>query len=52
MNGRLTGACVGVPRKSVLHAVDGRDQEIAKALSTLAAHGDTARLPRKTTTHD
>jgi integrase len=29
-----------------LHAVDGRDQEIAKALSTLAAHGDVARLPR------
>ncbi|GIE32258.1 putative prophage phiRv2 integrase [Actinoplanes italicus] len=28
-----------------LHAVDGRDQEIAKALSVLAAHGDAARLP-------
>jgi hypothetical protein len=27
-----------------LHAVDGRDQEIAKALSVLAAHGDAARL--------
>ncbi|QGL50300.1 tyrosine-type recombinase/integrase [Micromonospora terminaliae] len=29
-----------------LHAVDGRDREIAKALSELAAHGDVARLPR------
>jgi integrase len=29
-----------------LHAVDGRDREIAKALSNLAAHGDVARLPR------
>jgi integrase len=29
-----------------LHAVDGRDQEIAKALSALAEHGDVARLPR------
>jgi integrase len=28
-----------------LHAVDGRDKEIAKALSVLAAHGDAARLP-------
>ncbi|MFI7574665.1 tyrosine-type recombinase/integrase [Micromonospora sp. NPDC049497] len=27
-----------------LHAVDGRDREIAKALSELAAHGDVARL--------
>lgn len=30
-----------------LHAVDGRDREIAKALSDLAAHGDIARLPRR-----
>jgi hypothetical protein len=29
-----------------LHAVDGRDAEIASALSELAAHGDAARLPR------
>ncbi|MCM0673604.1 tyrosine-type recombinase/integrase [Micromonospora phytophila] len=34
-----------------LHAVDGRDREIAKALSELAAHGDVARLPRRITTH-
>jgi integrase len=29
-----------------LHAVDGRDAEIASALSDLAAHGDAARLPK------
>ena len=29
-----------------LHAVDGRDAEIASALSELAVHGDAARLPR------
>jgi integrase len=29
-----------------LHAVDGRDAEIASALSELAAHGDGAKLPR------
>jgi integrase len=30
-----------------MHEVDGRDQEIAKALSRLAAHGDAARLPKR-----
>ena len=29
-----------------LHTVDGRDAEIARALSDLAAHGDASRLPR------
>jgi integrase len=29
-----------------LHAVEGRDAEIASALSELAAHGDAARLPK------
>jgi len=29
-----------------LHAVDGRDAEIASALSELTAHGDAAKLPR------
>jgi integrase len=29
-----------------LHTVDGRDAEIAAALSDLAAHGDAARLPK------
>lgn len=29
-----------------LHTVDGRDAEIASALSALAAHGDPARLPK------
>ncbi len=28
-----------------LHTVDGRDREIAEALSRLAAHGDPAALP-------
>ncbi len=32
-----------------LHAVDGQDRKIAKALSELAAHGDVARLPRQIT---
>jgi integrase len=35
-----------VAARRYLHAVDGRDREIAKALSALAAHGDAARLPR------
>jgi hypothetical protein len=29
-----------------MHAVDGRDAEIASALSEIAAHGSSARLPR------
>jgi integrase len=29
-----------------LHAVDGRDAEIASALSDLAEHGNAARLPK------
>jgi hypothetical protein len=29
-----------------LHAVDGRDAEVAPTLSDLAAHGDAARLPK------
>jgi integrase len=33
-----------------LHAVDGRDKEIAHALSALASHGDAARLPQIVTT--
>ncbi|MCM0673915.1 tyrosine-type recombinase/integrase [Micromonospora phytophila] len=32
-----------------LHAIDGRDREIARALSELAAHGNAARLPRHIT---
>lgn len=32
-----------------LHAVEGRDGQIAAALSELAAHGDSARLPRSIT---
>jgi integrase len=40
-----------VAARRYLHAVDGRDREIAKALSDLAVHGDGARLPRKATTY-
>jgi integrase len=29
-----------------LHAVDGRDAEVASALSELASHGNAAKLPR------
>ena len=29
-----------------LHAVDGRDAEIASALSEMAANGDAAKLPK------
>jgi len=29
-----------------LHTVDGRDREIARRLSELAAHGDLAQLPK------
>jgi integrase len=35
--------------KRYLHTVEGRDREIAKALSDLAAHGDVARLPHRIT---
>ena len=33
-----------------LHAVDGRDEEIASALSELALHGDASKLPRSIVT--
>jgi hypothetical protein len=33
--------------KRYLHAVEGRDREIAVALSALAAHGDAASLPNQ-----
>jgi len=32
-----------------LHAVEGRDAEIASALSDLAKHGSAARLPKSVT---
>jgi integrase len=35
-----------------LHAVDGRDAEIASALSDLAARGDAAKLPRSIVVKD
>jgi hypothetical protein len=53
----VVGLVVGAPARRIghaspvaanryLHAVDGRDAEIAAALSDLAAHGNAARLPR------
>ncbi|GAA1391446.1 tyrosine-type recombinase/integrase [Catellatospora chokoriensis] len=38
-----------VAAKRYLHVVDGRDAEIAKALSDLAAHGNAAKLPKSIT---
>jgi len=35
--------------KRYLHTVEGRDAEIAKALSDLAAHGDATKLPPRLT---
>ena len=43
---RRLGHASPVASYRYLHAVDGRDAEIAAALSDLAAHGDAARLPR------
>lgn len=43
---RRLGHASPVASYRYLHAVDGRDAEIAAALSDLAAHGDPARLPR------
>ena len=41
------GHSTEVTARRYLHTVDGRDREIAAALSRLAEHGDAARLPRK-----
>ncbi len=43
---RLGHSSIAAARR-YLHAVDGRDREIARALSNLAAHGDAARLPER-----
>jgi integrase len=43
---RRMGHASPVASYRYLHAVDGRDAEIASALSELAAHGDAAKLPR------
>jgi integrase len=43
---RRLGHASPVASYRYLHAVDGRDAEIAAALSDLAAHGDAARLPK------
>ncbi|GIH10308.1 putative prophage phiRv2 integrase [Rhizocola hellebori] len=46
---RRLGHASMVAAKRYLHVVDGRDAEIAKALSDLAEHGDAAKLPRSIT---
>jgi integrase len=43
---RRLGHASPVASYRYLHAVDGRDAEIATALSALAAHGDAAKLPK------
>ena len=43
---RRLGHASPVASYRYLHAVDGRDAEIAAALSALAAHGDPAKLPK------
>jgi integrase len=43
---RRLGHASPVASYRYLHAVDGRDAEIAAALSDLAAHGDAAKLPK------
>ena len=43
---RRLGHASPVASYRYLHAVDGRDAEIAVALSALAAHGDPAKLPK------
>lgn len=43
---RRLGHASPVASYRYLHAVDGRDAEIATALSALAAHGDPAKLPK------
>ena len=44
---RRLGHASPVASYRYLHAVDGRDAEIAAALSELAAHGGAARLPKR-----
>jgi len=43
---RRMGHASPVASYRYLHAVDGRDAEIASALSELATHGDAAKLPK------
>jgi integrase len=43
---RRLGHASPVAANRYLHTVDGRDAEIAAALSELAEHGDAARLPK------
>jgi integrase len=43
---RRLGHASPVASYRYLHAVDGRDAEIAAALSDLASHGDASRLPK------
>ena len=47
---RRLGHASPVASYRYLHAVDGRDAEIATALSALAAHGDAAKLPKSIVT--
>ncbi|HLH83116.1 MAG TPA: hypothetical protein VKV38_07615, partial [Trebonia sp.] len=46
---RRLGHASPVAANRYLHTVDGRDAQIAAALSELAEHGDAARLPKSIT---
>jgi integrase len=48
---RRLGHASPVASYRYLHAVDGRDAEIASGLSDLAAPGDAARLPKTIVKH-
>jgi hypothetical protein len=43
---RRLGHASSAAANRYLRTVEGRDAEIASALSDLAAHGDAARLPK------
>jgi hypothetical protein len=47
---RRLGHASPVAANRYLHAVEGRDAQIAAALSELAANGDAARLPKSIVT--
>ncbi|MEV8376732.1 tyrosine-type recombinase/integrase [Kribbella sp. NPDC056861] len=43
---KRAGHSTAVAAQRYIHAVEGRDKEVAKALSDIAANGSAARLPR------
>ncbi|MEU0092675.1 hypothetical protein [Kribbella sp. NPDC006257] len=43
---KRAGHSTAVAAQRYIHAVEGRDAEVAKALSEIASNGSAARLPR------